>query len=599
MKRRRRAIGCFIAATLVFGLAPKAFGITSTTTDPDTVTDYINQLDIPNPEKREALDAANSAYEALEDLPAITYEEYVRIHGQENAERDILKIDDPDKLIERSATDSGITRFQYTNPRYPETTWEYTLYRDMDNLVKACVEKIITTNFTDTHGIPRKVDDYTVGTIALREGPSEGIRELQTHLNSAETVIISGLKVGKILLSTTPQHKKVLVTDCEIQDGVYLFRLSKLETASVLNCGDSKVLFDECPKLKNGVNTEEFNHGIEPIVIPEVANRFEISSDRIKIKEAYNSFSIKAPFSATRAAQEAPSQDWKEWMLSVDPNLTDEELVALFNEGIKESEAAGFVDACSTRSSRTQGAVAYEKDPTGELLTLSYELNTANSPLNRTAFYRKSFSLELPSGTIVQNVENLSDENTKDKLSRMLVSMPTQWDNRSYAGFSNLKVVDATTGEILPFETRFSYDESSKSLHVDVAVSGTASLSSTSYSPRVVFWGSALDYRHFFESSYFVERGGQHPIALQVNPKMYAQWDFPQAAWESLRLQHIGNHVMLTSRGYIARFQLVNPCEYQFYCHIQFAGFIKTPWNLEYSRPHNSYAETIAAKCNP
>ncbi|MCD2206417.1 DUF2599 domain-containing protein [Listeria booriae] len=37
----------------------------------------------------------------------------------------------------------------------------------------------------------------------------------------------------------------------------------------------------------------------------------------------------------------------------------------------------------------------------------------------------------------------------------------------------------------------------------------------------------------------------------------------------------------------------------QYLCHVQFAGSMKSPWNLEPSRKKYSYSYTVKKKCNP
>lgn len=116
---------------------------------------------------------------------------------------------------------------------------------------------------------------------------------------------------------------------------------------------------------------------------------------------------------------------------------------------------------------------------------------------------------------------------------------------------------------------------------------------------------AALDYDHFFTSSYWISRPNAAPygLSLQINPKFNAQWDFRQQAWNVLIARH-RNDVdgpwpqEPVWRPYIKNETQVSSLRDQFLCHTM-AGEMKSPWNIEPLRPYVGLNACIAAVYNP
>lgn len=116
---------------------------------------------------------------------------------------------------------------------------------------------------------------------------------------------------------------------------------------------------------------------------------------------------------------------------------------------------------------------------------------------------------------------------------------------------------------------------------------------------------AALDYNHFFSSSYWVGRPSAAPygLSLQINPKFNAQWDFRQQAWNVLIARHRNDAdgpwpQEPVWRPYIKNETQVASLRDQFLCHTM-VGEMKAPWNIEPLRPNVGLNACIAALCNP
>lgn len=103
-------------------------------------------------------------------------------------------------------------------------------------------------------------------------------------------------------------------------------------------------------------------------------------------------------------------------------------------------------------------------------------------------------------------------------------------------------------------------------------------------------------YSTYFNSSTWIDRGGDHPISLSLDHTNYfyegpTQWDSAVRAldaWDKVKAIHSGDSNWSNEGG----------LEDQFICHVQYAAN-KNPWNIEPSRPDVGLTATVLSLCNP
>jgi len=93
----------------------------------------------------------------------------------------------------------------------------------------------------------------------------------------------------------------------------------------------------------------------------------------------------------------------------------------------------------------------------------------------------------------------------------------------------------------------------------------------------------------YFSNMEWIMRNSVISLSLKPKTNIYSITGASRTPWEEVL--YFGS---LDSRWYNA-----SGMKDQFTCHYDLVRLLKTPWNLEPSRPDKSYLETVLAGCNP
>lgn len=96
----------------------------------------------------------------------------------------------------------------------------------------------------------------------------------------------------------------------------------------------------------------------------------------------------------------------------------------------------------------------------------------------------------------------------------------------------------------------------------------------------------------------WINRGGTHPWSASVTPTKCGSWlggGFQDGAWQELIEKTPKSKHWDKKAGTTKSLSMYN----QYFCHADWAGGLKSPWNLEPTRKNVGYAKTVKALCNP
>lgn len=96
----------------------------------------------------------------------------------------------------------------------------------------------------------------------------------------------------------------------------------------------------------------------------------------------------------------------------------------------------------------------------------------------------------------------------------------------------------------------------------------------------------------------WIDRGGKYPWSASVTPTSCGAWlggGFQSGAWQELLDKTPKSKHWNKKSGTSEYWSMYN----QYFCHADWAGGFKAPWNLEPARPNVGYLKTVNALCNP
>lgn len=96
----------------------------------------------------------------------------------------------------------------------------------------------------------------------------------------------------------------------------------------------------------------------------------------------------------------------------------------------------------------------------------------------------------------------------------------------------------------------------------------------------------------------WIDRGGKYPWSASVTPTSCGAWlggGFQSGAWQELLDKTPKSKHWNKKSGTSEYWSMYN----QYFCHADWAGGLKAPWNLEPARPNVGYLKTVNALCNP
>ncbi len=181
------------------------------------------------------------------------------------------------------------------------------------------------------------------------------------------------------------------------------------------------------------------------------------------------------------------------------------------------------------------------------------------------------FPLELPVGYYLAQ-DNFGNITIRNRKGNVLAYIPNPWAK------------DADGNDI---PTHYTIEGTTLRQHVDI---GKATLFPVVADP--IWCGAAI------KSVKWIERGGSYPWSASVTPTSCGAWlggGFQSGAWQELLDKTPKSSHWNKKSGTSEYWSMYN----QYFCHADWAGGFKAPWNLEPARPNVGYSKTVSALCNP
>ncbi len=181
------------------------------------------------------------------------------------------------------------------------------------------------------------------------------------------------------------------------------------------------------------------------------------------------------------------------------------------------------------------------------------------------------FPVELPSGYYLAQ-DNVGNVTIRNKNGKILTYVPRPWAK------------DADGNDI---PTHYTIEGTTLRQHIDIGKATTFPIIADP-----IWCGQAI------KSVKWINRGGTHPWSASVVPTTCGAWlggGFQWGAWQELVDKTPKSSRWDKKYGTSKYWSMYN----QYFCHADWAGGFKTPWNLEPTRPNVGYAKTVAAMCNP
>jgi hypothetical protein len=164
----------------------------------------------------------------------------------------------------------------------------------------------------------------------------------------------------------------------------------------------------------------------------------------------------------------------------------------------------------------------------------------------------------------------------------------------------NVVILDASWGIYVSIAKPWAKDANGKEINTWYTIKGSTLTQYVDFDKNSIFpiVADPIWCGQTIASTSWIYRWGTHPWSLSIEPTACGKWSLIYTAawyWQDLiAITPVSAH-WNKAYGTTVYWSMYD----QLFCHVDYAAWFKTPWNLEPTRPNVWYYAVVAALCNP